>query len=269
MNKPVEPSVKRDAFNCPTCDAYAAQDWHLVATDGRNQLIEIASPETVDRIRRNAAVSANLKPALMAFQEQLMRGRPVLKREPDFPVMMELHNVFVSRCHRCDQIAIWVYDKLIYPSKQAAVVPNADLDPEIQDDFNEARQIVHLSPRGAAALLRLALQKLCAQLGEPNKKIDTAIANLVARGLDPTLQKALDSVRVIGNEAVHPGELDLRDDKETALLLFDLLNLIAEQMLTRPKAVQGLYDRIPQAKRDGIDARDAAALKAATESKGS
>lgn len=269
MNKPVEPSVKLDAFNCPHCEAYAAQDWHLVATDSRNQLIEIASYVTINNIRNSTVISGHLKPGQMAFQEQLMLGKPIMKRHTDFPAAMELHNVFVSRCHRCWQVAIWIYDKLIYPSKQAAVAPNADLSPEIQDDFNEARQIVHLSPRGAAALLRLALQKLCVQLGESGKDINKDIASLVSKGLDPMLQKALDSVRVIGNESVHPGELDLRDDKETALLLFDLINLIAEQMITRPKAVQDVYDRIPQAKRDGIDARDAVALKQAAENKGS
>jgi hypothetical protein len=74
------------------------------------------------------------------------------------------------------------------------------------------------------------------------------------------MQQALDAVRVIGNEAVHPGELDLSDDVETASSLFGLVNIIAEEMISRKKRVQAVYDKIPASKRDGIDARNTRAI---------
>ena len=46
------------------------------------------------------------------------------------------------------------------------------------------------------------------------KNIDDDIGALVKRGLDARIQKALDVVRVVGNNAVHPGQIDLRDDNE-------------------------------------------------------
>lgn len=122
--------------------------------------------------------------------------------------------------------------------------------------YEEAGKILTLSPRGAAALLRLAIQKLCALLGEKGKNIDEDIANLVKKGLSPLVQKALDSVRVIGNEAVHPGTLDLRDDVETATRLFEVVNIIAEQMISNPKHVEDLYAKLPEAKRKAIEKRD-------------
>ena len=76
------------------------------------------------------------------------------------------------------------------------------------------------------------------------------------KGLNPLVQKALDIVRVIGNEAVHPGELDLRDDRDTAFELFGLVNSIADQMITHPKAVEALYNKLPESKRKAIEARD-------------
>lgn len=49
------------------------------------------------------------------------------------------------------------------------------------------------------------------------KNIDDDIVRLVKKGLNQTIQKALDAARVIGNEAVHPGTLDLKDNHDTAL----------------------------------------------------
>ncbi|MEN9421908.1 MAG: hypothetical protein RLZZ107_1387, partial [Bacteroidota bacterium] len=114
----------------------------------------------------------------------------------------------------------------------------------------------HKSPRGAAALLRLAVQKLCIQQAEKGKDINKDIANLVKKGLSTTIQQALDALRVIGNESVHPGQIDLRDDPDTAQALFRLLNKIAETMITEPKQIQEIYDKIPESKKIAIDDRD-------------
>lgn len=69
---------------------------------------------------------------------------------------------------------------------------------------------------------------------------------------------ALDAIRVIGNESVHPGEIDLNESRETALMLFKLLNLIVEKTISEQKMVQDLYESLPESKRQGIEKRDAA-----------
>lgn len=130
------------------------------------------------------------------------------------------------------------------------------LPPDIAQDYDEARAILNLSPRGAAALLRLAVQKLCIHLGEKGIRIDDDIASLVKKGLSPLVQRSLDVVRVIGNEAVHPGEMNMRDDQATALRLLDLVNLISDQMISHPKAVDDLYSKLPPGKLKAIDRRD-------------
>lgn len=146
---------------------------------------------------------------------------------------------------------------MIYPSSGGAEPPNRDLGDEIIRDYEEARSIASQSPRGAAALLRLALQKLCKNLGYPGKDINKDIQAMVIDGLPPKVQEALDSVRVIGNEAVHPGTLDIKDDRETANKLFRLINFIAAKMITEPREIDQLYRSLPKDKLAGIKARDA------------
>lgn len=163
----------------------------------------------------------------------------------------------LSKCNSCGEPTIWHGELMIYPLHTTAELPSDDLPDEIQHDFEEARRIANLSPRGAAALLRLALQKLCVHLGEPGKNINSDVASLVAKGLPAKVQQALDSVRVIGNEAVHPGTLDLKDDKETVQKLFRLINFIAQKMITEPREIDEIYNGLPADKLAGISKRDA------------
>lgn len=82
------------------------------------------------------------------------------------------------------------------------------------------------------------------------------ITALVKKGLDVRVQRALDVVRVIGNNAVHPGHIDLRDDRAAAEKLFGLVNLIAERMISQPKHVQELYESLPEGARKAIEKRN-------------
>jgi len=169
---------------------------------------------------------------------------------------LAVENLFLGQCYNCKKISVWVHERLVFPPQGCGVLPHSDLPPEIVADFEEARRILELSPRGSAALLRLCVQKLCVVIGEKGRNIDEDIGNLVKKGLNPIIQKALDVVRVIGNEAVHPGVLDLRDDRATEAQLFEIINIIAEQMLGGPKKVQSMYDSLPIEKRNAIDARN-------------
>ena len=63
-------------------------------------------------------------------------------------------------------------------------------------------------------------------------------------------------MRVIGNEAVHPGQLDLRDQPATATQLCSLLNVIADAMITQPKVIESLYAGLPETKLQQIEKRD-------------
>ena len=146
---------------------------------------------------------------------------------------------------------------ILYPTTNMAVIPLPlpDMPEDVADDYNEARAICGSSPRSSAALLRLALQKLCKHLGEPGKDLNTDIGALVAKGLPTQIQQALDVIRVIGNNAVHPGEIDIREEKELVLKLFEIINFIVNQMITQPQEIAKIYNDLPEGSKKAIEQR--------------
>jgi hypothetical protein len=153
----------------------------------------------------------------------------------------EVLNADVCFCQQCKRYSFWYPDGCVYPLFGSAPVPNADMPEDVKLDYEEARGIVNSSPRGAAALLRLAVQKLCKYLGEPGENINADIASLVRKGLPETVQQALDSVRVVGNNAVHPGQIDFTDNAGIANGLFMMVNFICANRITEPKMISQFY----------------------------
>lgn len=170
----------------------------------------------------------------------------------------EKTDISVARCTHCNKLSYWINEGLLYPPTSTAELPSTDLPVNCLQDFNEARNIASASPRGAAALLRLCIQKLLVELGLPGKNINDDIASLVKDGLPPLVQQSLDICRVVGNNAVHPGETDLTDTPEIAHSLFKLINIITYDRITRPKEVKALYDSLPVGALQAIERRDGA-----------
>lgn len=212
---------ERTSFNCPVCGAFSEHTWSYARKFDK----------------RTANVSGGY-----AWQE-------------------DIQELVFSQCKHCKNHTVWLDvkgdRKMLYPTAGSAPLPNLDMPDDIKIDFEEARNIVELSPRGATALLRLAVQKLCKHLGEKGENINTDIGNLVKSGLPEKIQKALDSVRVIGNNAVHPGQIDLKDDRETAYKLFGFVNVITDILIAQPKQIDDFYElKIPENAKAAIEKRD-------------
>lgn len=256
--KYVPPSINVTAFNCPHCGALAKQSWFKLAANRHDK------DELPERFLEDGADLSVLKEMEQEQRERLINwfnrvktGNPTI--EPHKAGRYFYYDVFnanVSQCFNCNKISVWIGSTLTWPASGDAPLPNPDLSDEVRLDFEEAGRILTLSPRGAAALLRLAIQKLCKELGQKGDNINADIAALVAKGLDVRVQKALDVVRVIGNQAVHPGQIDLRDDRSTAEKLFGLVNLIADIMITQPKHIAAMFDSLPLGAKKAIETRD-------------
>ncbi len=167
----------------------------------------------------------------------------------------------VSVCEACNEPAVWKDGdgSLLYPRNRLGPEPHPDMPTGVLDLIQEAREVSSASRKSAAALLRLALQVLVDQLEPGKASINDKIGALVRRGLDPQVQKAMDVLRVVGNNAVHPGVIDLEQDDELLPALFGLLNLVVEQVIARPKHIASLYGALPATAQSAIARRDAPA----------
>lgn len=263
------PKMGSAAFVCPHCKAFTQQSWFTTSADRADKPPGETSLADLDKAIANARAMEKRGEdppfsivSMQGYRAALVGGFPHVSKSSGHYVYWHVSNVNLSICFVCEKPAVWVAGRIRFPVTNAEVPePNQDLPEDIRRDYVEAGEVVSGSARSAAALLRLAIQKLCSHLLERDGGINEMIGELVARGLSPMIQRALDVVRVVGNEAVHPGELDLRDDQVTAMQLFGLVNLIAEQMITQPKHVMALYGTLPPDKIAGIEQRDAKARR--------
>ncbi|WP_276891602.1 DUF4145 domain-containing protein [Helicobacter japonicus] len=236
-----EPKFNESSFTCPHCGVLAQMDFSIPSEIERAIIDEIMDIESIaqkiDKHILNEGEGERLHHRTEAIKEIMQDYRAYA-------------NTFCV-CQNCNEISIWINQKMVYPKARLTPLPNKDLPDEIKADYEEASKIMQDSPRGACALLRLALQKLMIHL-EEDKNLDKAIQSLIDKQkIDKTLQKALDSVRVIGNSAIHPNELDVKDNVEIAAALFKIINYIAEKILSDKREIEEIYSLLPEnAKRE-------------------
>jgi hypothetical protein len=242
--KHVEPTLGSASFSCAYCGTFAHQTWFrsFALQYNKDYYPSMVSQEAISNMKSDPNFSDDSRNNFIAWAERLNAREIFVEGDERNVYAREVNNLYLSQCYSCNKYALWHADKLVYPKTSLEIVPNDDLNQEIKADFNEAASILDSSPRGATALLRLALQKLLRQLNERGENINDDIGSLVKKGLDVRIQQALDLVRVIGNSAVHPGTIDMRDNRDTAVRLFNLINLIAYDRITHPREIEALYE---------------------------
>lgn len=215
MSQYYPPKYQKSNFHCLYCQTYAHQDWEDLCSES----------EYIDSQLGELGV-----------------------------VYVRGEKVEFSICAKCKQPTIWIEKKAVYPFTGSFPLANSDLPKKVMDLYEEASSIANQSPRAACALLRLAIELLLKELGETGT-INEGIKNLVKKRIDVRVQKALDVVRVTGNNAVHPGEIVI-DDNTDVQMLFNLINFIGEELITKPNRVDEMFNNLPEKDKKTIEKRD-------------
>lgn len=233
----VEPSYEKPSFTCPHCGAHAQQTW----SNGvyYNQHGDAYENDLWEDIARSTCTACS-RYAVWQMTEVFVSGNARGGRNPNEPASPTTR---------------W---KIIWPRTSMASPPHSAMPDRLKALYEESRAIFADSPRAAAALLRLLTETLLKELVTTEQNLNQTIKILVEeKRLSPTLQMAADSLRIIGNEAVHPAEIQTEGDtEEIALSLFHLVNLLVLELIAQPQEVAELYAKLPQQKREAVEKRD-------------
>jgi len=260
--KMVTPAVDKQSFTCPHCGAMAHQDWYEVFASSINRdgdkLPLFYKSELVDEIEKRLTGRDEDQDVLnsITLARRAIVGEIFIWGSEDSNWSQGVQNVHLSKCFSCKKFTVWLAGKQSWPAPVFDIAPSHDMPDDVRSDFEEARAVLDASPRAAAALLRSSIERLCNHINGSQDSVNEGIGKLVRSGLDVRIQRALDIVRVTGNDAVHPNSLDRGDDRETAVKLFKLVNLIVEKLISDPKEIDTLFDGIPETKRAAIEWRD-------------
>lgn len=233
MAKTVQPTYRKDSFNCPRCGVLCPQSWYSIDRANHNQ------PDATIKFIAEPRDPALLRSGVYIYDWKLD----------------------ISICHQCKEYTIWENRKIIYPFETELPEPHEDMPEEVKGIYIEAVQVYKHSPRASAALLRLAIETMIPQLEEyeiKKSKINNMIGELVKKDIPAHVQQGLDAIRIYGNEGIHPGEIVLNDNQEIVQFLFELINLMVDELITRKKKIQSIYSKLPIDKIKGILNRDKA-----------
>ena len=131
--------------------------------------------------------------------------------------------------------------------------PSGDVPVDIKKIYNEAGLILNDSPRASGALRRLALELLLKVINKNDLVLNDNIGKLIESKAPEQLIKALTILRVNGNDIMHTGEIKIFEKTEDVTYLFELFNMVVEELITRPKKIGEFYTKIPESQRKQVE----------------
>lgn len=174
---------------------------------------------------------------------------------------------YMSECASCNHRSVWRKTALIYPASSPAPVPSEDMPAEVRELYDEASAVAAVSKRAGAAFARATLERLLKMLdpeAPKGTKLDEYIARMLPR-VNVATGKLLTLIRHVGNKSLHVEDTPddavvlLLTDADVELLgvLFQTINDVVEELITRPNQAAKLYDAVPATVRAAAEAKAA------------
>lgn len=209
------PGFKKDSFNCPVCGVFSHQTWYYHISYG--------------------FINNGYSGGSGFFSTGI------------------LNELSVSICSHCKITALWYKEKILLPRIMTVPDPSSDIPEKIKNIYIEAGMVLMDSPRASGALMRLALEQLLQNINKNELGLNDNVKELIKAGISEQIIRALSILRVNGNDIMHTGEIKIFEKKENVLYLFELFNMIVEELITRPKKLNESYAKLPPTIRKQIE----------------
>jgi len=140
---------------------------------------------------------------------------------------------------------------------------------EVRELYDEASAVAAVSKRAGAAFARATLERLLKLLdpdAPPGARLDDYIARVIPR-VNVSTGKLLTLIRHVGNKSLHVDDIPddavvlllSNDDAELLGVIFQTINDVVEELITRPNQAAVLYEAVPAAVRAAAEAKAAKA----------
>jgi hypothetical protein len=229
----IAPAEDLEVFTCPHCNGNTGQNWKSI------------------RVYKYQSIDQEISMIIKTANCHVCKKCSVWVNDYK-PIMETIHNKLTDQTTTGGTIPVAISSVMCYPLAKVGPVAPDDLPNDLKIDYEEARSVASISPRSAAALLRLITEKICNDMVGESGSLDTKIQKLEKMGLAESTANVLHTLRCFGNEAVHPGEIDLTDGIEIVTALFSLIDNIVTKLITEPRKENELFDLIPDSKKDAI-----------------
>lgn len=243
------PKLFGDRFICPRCNSFADQTWHDLKYSARTA----RGTGWVD------AHDLDQSPYWGSDEAENVENRS------------EESQWRMSECASCQHRAVWRHDALIYPVSSPAPTPSVDMPDEVRPLYEESGAVAAVSPRAGAALARATLERLLKLLDPDAPKrlqLDDYIVRVLPR-VNVATGKLLTLIRHVGNKSLHVEDVPdeaivlLLSDEDADILgvLFQTINDVVEELITRPRQADALYEAVPASVRSAAEAKAARAAQ--------
>ncbi len=107
--KYVEASVRETAFNCPHCGVLTTQYWYSIYADSLPAKTPpvIITKESFGQLNFGQIEDVETKKKFVSWAEKMLVGRPFIEANATYRAY-DVHNLTMSRCYECDELAIWI-----------------------------------------------------------------------------------------------------------------------------------------------------------------
>ena len=214
MPNTIQPEFEAKWFHCPHCKYKTEHEWHSLYIPGFPYIPQ----EIKDKLREKLFENATDK--------HLQADR----------------SLAISICRHCKDYCIWEQEQLIYPLSRTPITFNTDIPAGILEICEEAASISNLSLRSSLLLGRIIIDRLLKEKAKEGTINEMANQLLHESAISLNTHAKITAIRLLGNDINHNDVIDITTISPIAI--FDLINQIADDLITRPKEFESLQESI-------------------------